>query len=281
VNEEDRFPDASEMEEVLLRFSSTLGLDPGPRAVSTLVADTLGAGDKRAPTEVPRTLVALPDEPKVRWSILATGIFVFMVGIAVYVLLSTRPADPEPGEPDAGLVALVVDEPRDITVRDAGLTESDKGPLQRKDRRRRPVTRRPPREAPDAGIPEPGDPVQVAKAIPEPEGFSLQAKRPVSYQLDGGPRQSMPLDYKQLIRGAHVIKLRNQSGFSATIRMEATEKPGGVRLAVRSKPFAVLYIDGSPKGLTPKGRISLARGSHKITLAPSGREPMELTLRLH
>ena len=88
------------------------------------------------------------------------------------------------------------------------------------------------------------------------------------------------VDFNQALSTAHVIRLQSETGLHATIRMEATEKPGRMKLAFRSKPFAVLYINSTPKGLTPKGGIRLGRGSHQISLAPSGGKPLEFTLLL-
>ncbi len=279
VTAQERFQEASEMEEALLQISTTLSLDPGPRTVSAVVTKILGDGPRTCAEATPRTLVALPSMPRRRLSILATGIFVLFGGLAVYVLLANQQSDPDTQEPDSGVIAVVSVEEPPGEESDAGVSQSDLGPPRKRIARRlKPLV--------DAGSPVPAtnpvpeDPDRVAKALPTPLGFSLHADGPVTCSLDGGPRQSTPLDYQQLLGDAHVIRLQSRSGFSATIRMEATEKSGQVKLAFRSEPFAVLYIDGTPKGLTPKGGILLDRGSHKIYLAPSGKKPVELTLQL-
>jgi len=280
TNALERFPDASEMEEALGQISTALGLDPGPRTVSDAVASILGDGHTSC-SAVPRTLIAPPEPPRRRWSLLATGIFVVIISAAVLVLLSVNRVDPVP-EPDAGTQALVAVEEPPVDEPDAGTIRPDNRKPARRDSRRRKIARPVP-ELIDAGSPEPApaDPVEVAKAPEKPQGFRLQSARPVQCSLDGGAFQATPLSHPQPLSGAHLIKLQEESGFSAAIRMEATGKPGQVKLALRSKPFAVLYIDGRPKGLTPKGGILLGPGEHKISLAPTGKPPMALTLQLH
>lgn len=279
---EDRFEDAAQMEEALRRVSSTLGLDPSPRNLGTYVGSVLGAGGAQAAVDVPRTLVATPAGPRKRsgrvWVLLLA--LAVAVGGGVWVMLQgAPPADPPRSPANLGVVPVVpvVEEPQStdagvIETADADRVKPDK-PRKKPRREKRKVVKVV-EEEPDAGT----EPPPVVEKEP---GFRLRTNREALYSMDGAPEQPTPVLLKEGLRGVHVLKIRERQGLSATIRIEVKGERGNVKLAFQSNPYAILRIDGRPRGLTPIAGISVGRGAHVMTLAvPESKHALVLRMEI-
>lgn len=261
---EDRFDDAAQMEEALGRVSATLGLDPSPRNLGTFVTTALGAGGAEAAVDVPRTLVATPAGPRRKsrlvWLLLL--FFVVSVGAGVWVLLKSGPPADPPRSPSGLSVVPVIPVKSEPVSEDAGIVEPEK-PVRKPKKKKRKVVKVV-EEKPDAGVePPPVEPPPVEK---EP-GFSLRTNREAFYSLDSSVEKATPLVLDDGLRGVHLLKIRDVQGLSATIRIEVKGEKGNVKLAFQSSPYAILRIDGRPKGLTPIAGLSVGRGAHVMTLA--------------
>ena len=258
---EDRFDDAAQMEEALGRISATLGLDLSPRNLGTFVSAVLGAGGARDVGDVPRTLVAAPAGPgkntRLVWLLLL--FFVVSAGAGVWVLLQSRPPSDPPRSPSGLSVVPVVPEIPRPQPEDAGVAEPDKPAPRPKKKKKRKVVKVV-EEKPDAGT----EPPPVVEKEP---GFKLSTNRQAFYSLDGSEEKPVPLVLQDGLRGVHLLKIRDTQGLSATVRIEVRGEKGNVKLAFQSKPYAILRIDGRPKGLTPIAGLAVGRGAHVMTLA--------------
>jgi serine/threonine protein kinase len=257
---EDRFEDAAQMEEALGRVSATLGLDPSPRLLGSYVNTVLGAGGAKAAIDVPRTLVAASAghrrKPRLVWLLIL--FFVVSVGGGVWVMLQSGPPSDPPRSPSGLSVVPVIPALPQPQPEDAGIVEPKK-PAPKPKKKKRKMTKVVV-EKPDAGA-EP--PLVVEK---EP-GFSLRTNHAAFYSLDGSLEKPTPLVLEEGLRGVHLLKIKDAQGLSATIRIEVKGERGNVKLAFQSKPYAILRIDGRPKGLTPIAGQSVGRGAHVISLA--------------
>jgi hypothetical protein len=272
---EDRFQDAAQMEEALGRVSATLGLDPSPRNLGTYVTKVLGAGGAEAVVDVPRTLVATPATPRKKsglvWLLLL--FFIVSAGAGVWVLLQNGPPADPPRSPSGLSVVPVIPPIPPPQPEDAGIAEPDKPAPKPKRKKKRKVVKVV-EEEPDAGT----EPPPVVEKEP---GFSLRTNREAFYSLDGSEEKAAPLVLEDTLRGVHLLKIRDVQGLSATIRIEVKGEKGNVKLAVQSSPYAILRIDGRPKGLTPIAGLSVGRGAHVMTLAvPKSKHLLVLSLEI-
>jgi len=283
---EDRFGDAAEMEEALRRVSATLGLDPSPRVLGTFVTAVLGAGGSQAAAEVPRTLVATPRAPQRRFGRIWMLSLVLAAAVAagVWILLQNNPPHP-PADLAVAPVVPVAEEPQsedagvpDIT--DADPVKPDK-PRKKPHRKKRKVVKVVPIQ-PDAGTQKPDeDSAAAPPPVEKKPGFRLRTNREAFYSMDGGPERPTPVVLEKGLRGVHLLKIRDRDGLSATVRIEVKGDRGNVKLAFRSNPYAILRIDGRPKGLTPIAEISVGRGAHVMTLAvPKSKHVLVLRMEI-
>jgi serine/threonine-protein kinase len=286
---EDRFDD-DEMEEALRRVSATLGLDPSPRVLGTFVTAVLGTGGSAAAAEVPRTLVAVPQTPRRRFGLIwmLSILLATAVAAGAWILLQNGPPADSP-RPPANLnlapVIPVAEEPR---PEDAGVTDTtdtdpvnpDK-PRKKPHKKKRRVVKAAPIQ-PDAGIQKPDEDPRVEPPPVEKEpGFRLRTNREAFYSIDGEPERPTPVVLKEGLRGVHLLKIRDRNGLSATVRIEVKGDRGNIQLAFRSNPYAILRIDGRPKGLTPIAEISVGRGAHVMTLAvPKSKHVLVLMMEI-
>ena len=271
---EDRFEDAAQMEEALGRVSATLGLDPSPRNLGRFVTTVLGAGGHQAAVDVPRTLVAAPAGPRRKsglvWLLL---FFTISVGVGVWVLLQNRPPADPPRSPSGLSVVPVIKIDTEPQPQDAGIAKPDKPAPKPKKKKKRKVVRVV-EENPDAGT----EPPPVVEKEP---GFSLRTNREAFYSMDGSPEKPAPLVLDQALRGVHLLKIRDAKGLSATVRIEVKGEKGNVKLAFESKPYAILRVDGRPKGLTPMAGVLVSRGAHVFTLAvPDSKQLLVLSMEI-
>jgi len=274
----DRFEDAAQMEEALGRVSATLGLDPSPRNLGSFVTTILGAGGAETSADVPRTLVAAPTGPRKKSGLAWPMLLLLAVAVAggVWYLLQHGPqADPPRSPAGLSVVPVIPDIPRP-QPEDAGVVEPDKPAPKPKNKKRKVVKVVP--EKPDAGEePPPVEPPPVEK---DP-GFSLRTNREAFYSLDGSSEKTTPLVLEEGLRGVHVLKIRDAQDLSATVRIEVKGEKGNVILAFQSSPYAILRIDGRPKGLTPIAGLLVGRGSHVITLAvPKSKHLLVLSMEI-
>jgi serine/threonine protein kinase len=294
---EDRFENAAAMEESLARVVKTLGLDPGPRPVGTFVQSVMGEAGAGQLPDIPRTLVAVPAAKKKRrtrtlWIVFALLLAVATGGLAWKVFRS-KPADPidedkptpgvleePPGElPDGGpgVDASATLDAGLLDTQDAGrVAGPDRKPPRRRRRKRVSVV-----PAPDGGQHASGDssPTPFGPGKKRP-AFRLETNRPVKVSLDGVPESDSPLVQPDALLGTHILKVRDEQGLQATVRIESRGESGDLWFAFRSRPFAILSVDGNPKGLTPIGRVRLGRGSHVFTLAVPKHRPLVLRIRI-
>jgi serine/threonine protein kinase len=258
---EDRFEDAAQMEEALGRVSATLGLDPSPRSLGTYVTNVLGAGGTPAAADVPRTLVAAPAGPRRKPGLL-------------WPLQNGPPADPPRSPSGLSVVPVIPEIPRPKSE-DAGTVEPDKPVRKPKKRKKRKVVKVV-EEKPDAGTGSPPPPV-----VEKEPGFSLRSNHKAFYSLDGSVEKSTPLVLDEELRGVHLLRIRDAQGLSATVRIEVKGDKGNVKLAVQSSPYAILRIDGRPKGLTPLAGLMVGRGAHVMTLAvPDSKHLLVLSMEI-
>jgi hypothetical protein len=287
---EDRFGDAAEMEEALQRVSATLGLDPSTRALGTFVASVLGTGGAEAAAEVPRTLVAAPKARRRRTGWVWMPLLLLAVAIAggVWIMLQSGPAidtPPPPSNPDPAPVVPVAEEPRPADAGIAAPADTDRlaadKPGKKPRRKKRRIAAITPGQPDAGGPPEGGDPLVKPPPVEAEPGFRLRTNREAFYSMDGGPEQPAPLILEEELRGVHLLKIRDREGLSATVRIEVKGDRGNVKLAFRSSPYAILRIDGRPKGLTPIAEISVGRGTHVMTLAvPKSRHVLVLNMEI-
>ncbi len=130
----------------------------------------------------------------------------------------------------------------------------------------------------------PGEPEPAATAakptVPAaPRRLRLWAGAAVHWQLDGGARQSGPLRDALLGPGEHLVRLGHANGLQVALRLSWPAAAGPLGLAVHSQPFAVLQLDGRPRGTTPLAGLALEPGEHRLLLSPPG-EDSSLELRL-
>jgi len=273
---EDRFEDATQMEEALGRVSATLGLDPSPRVLGTYVSTVLGAGGAEAAADVPRTLVAAAAAPRKKSGLLWPLLLFLAVAVAGgvwYLRQNDPPADP-PRSPSGLSVVPVIPEIPHPRPEDAGTVEPKK-PVRKLKKKKRKVVKVV-EEKPDAGVESPPPP-----AVEKAPGFRLSTNREAFYSLDGSPEKPTPLVLEGTLRGVHLLKIREVRGLSATVRIEVKGEKGNVKLAVQSSPYAILRIDGRPKGLTPIAGLSVGRGAHVMTLAvPKAKHLLVLSMEI-
>lgn len=149
---------------------------------------------------------------------------------------------------------------------------------------------RPPADPPAAGAaarpgePEPNvaaaEPAAAKPTVPvAPRRLRLWAGTAAHWQLDGGARQSGPLRDALLEPGEHVVRLGHASGLRVALRLSWPAAADTLGLAVHSRPFAVLQLDGRPRGTTPLAGLALEPGDHRLVLSPPGQDS-SLELRL-
>jgi hypothetical protein len=81
--------------------------------------------------------------------------------------------------------------------------------------------------------------------------------------------------------GIEVLEATTPDGLRAALRIEVPADGGPIRLAVRSRPFAILRINDQPRGTTPLGGIQLFSGTHHLRLTAPGLDaPLELDLHV-
>ncbi|NMB75176.1 MAG: protein kinase [Myxococcales bacterium] len=109
-------------------------------------------------------------------------------------------------------------------------------------------------------------------------GLSVRADREVRCALDDGPAAPCPLTAGAELAGAHLLSVEDDEGLRIRVRLE--NEGGGYLLALQSEPFAILSLDGEPRGLTPLANVRLGRGAHAVTFAAEGRRSLTLYLFL-
>lgn len=281
---QDRFDDDAEMEESLRRVATTLGLDPSPRALGSFVSAVLGAGGFEAAAQVPRTLVAAPKTPRRRTGRVWIPLLALAAaaGAGVWILSPGSPPPDRPRPPSSlGLATVPAAEDAGVPhPADARSLPADK-PGKKPQRKKRKIAKIAPRP-PDAGVPAPGgDPAAEPPPAKKEPGFRLRTSREAYYVMDGSPERPTPVVVEEGLRGVHVLKIRDASGLAATVRIEVEGDRGNVKLAFHSSPYAILRIDGRPKGLTPIAEISVDRGAHVMTLAvPESRQILVLKMEI-
>ncbi|MBW1870473.1 MAG: serine/threonine protein kinase [Deltaproteobacteria bacterium] len=294
---EDRFENAQVMENSLLRIVESLNLDPGPRTIGNFVSSIVGTDRRQGAPNVPRTLVALPAAKsgnglKNFWLVFIMLAAISTGGTAWYFLRADPKNTPEPdgplltesepipNEPDGGKSAEHIDAgtmpPPDAGKKFAGAHRLG---LRRKVKSKITIPRRDGGLAPkDSGPEHPASDGRLASNSPK---FSLKTNRPVFIYLDNKPKQNAPLVLPDGLKGTHILKIKDGRGLTAVVRIEAEGIKGDIRFAFRSTPFAILSVDGSPRGLTPIGQIRLSRGAHVFSLAIPKHKPLVLRMNIN
>jgi len=296
---EDRFESAHAMENSLLRIVDSLNLDPGPRTIGSFVSSIIGTDKRQGAPNVPRTLVALPAAKKHNglknfWLVFIMFVAISTGALAWYFLRADHndppeqdpplvsESEPTPQSPDGGEPQEQVDggtitsQPLDAGKKMAGINRSGH---RKKVKTKRAIPRL------DGGPPpKDGGPEQAASdrllASNSPK-FSMKTNRPVFISLDDRPNQSTPLVLPDGLSGTHILKIKDSQGLTAVVRIETVGVKGDIRFAFRSTPFAILSIDGNPRGLTPIGQIRLSRGAHVFSLAVPKHKPLVLRMNIN
>jgi serine/threonine protein kinase len=294
---EDRFESAHAMENSLLRIVDSLNLDPGPRTIGSFVSSIVGTDKRQGAPNVPRTLVALPAAKKNNgiknfWLVFIMLVAISTGAIAWYFMRADQnspiesdpplvaESEPTTQEPDGGESQEEVDAgtmpPLDAGKKIAGLS---RGRLRKKAKIKSTIPQLDGgTQFKDDGSEHPANDGLLASNTPE---FSLKTNRPVFISLDGKPKQSTPLVLPKGLNGTHILKIKDSQGLTAVVRIEAEGVKGDIRFAFRSTPFAILSIDGSPRGLTPIGQIRLSRGAHVFSLAVPEHKPLVLRMNIN
>jgi hypothetical protein len=284
---DDRFTAAAEMETALQEVVDKLGLDSGPASVASIVKIVAGAKNSRA-HDIPRTLVAQPVPRRgahggkagfllvIVAAVIAGGLLWYLLRVTTETI---QPATPEPGQIVKEQAIAPDGAPDGAPEGDAGIPDSaDAGPAKapHTSKARRRKTRRKHVGTIANNVPADGGIVPPADA--RPSTFYLNANREVSVLIDGKPKGHSPYRSGQPFSGTHVIRIVDPQGIATTLRIERAGNTGDVVFAFRSQPFAILSIDGNPRGLTPIGNVHLEHGLHVFTLAASGRPPLVLRI---
>jgi len=307
----ERFPSAQEMEDAVLRLAAAEGAEIGPRAVAQFCQAAMAQAERAPAREVSPTLVAGPPArrlPRRRWLGWALGL-----GAAALLLAGVYwawPDAPRPGAPtaepeaaaDAGAAGAPSDAPsiaaEAVTAPDADAGGDEAGRLAGAPDggRRGPAAKRAGAAAGaaaderDAGGPQPPDEL-LPESVREGDGgmpdaprraandvFSVRANRPVACALDGAPPAPCPLEIAGGLSGPRLLAIRDEHGFEVLVRLE--NENGGYSLAFQARPFAVLAVDGAPRGLTPLANLRIGRGAHRVALTGDGHRPLVLDLVL-
>ncbi|MBN2495720.1 MAG: serine/threonine protein kinase [Deltaproteobacteria bacterium] len=297
-----RYPDAQELEEDLMRVAAGLGCDAGPRAIERCAGELLDAPIPQSGRDAPAaTLLARSHRPQPRRlalgsatalaaALLAAGLILDLFdspGTPVVVAPAPRASYPIVSKDISSDSDSLSDSPGTSAKPDSTSAKPDTMPdtsvkpstsvkprIPEKARGAKPVLH----ANPDSQGAEPNA-TEPESPAPESPGTSLAClKAPGSWRwrLDQGEERSGPIDLA-LLPGAHLLRIRG-AGLQATLRLE--RRGAGLRLVARSRPFAVLRIDGKPRGLTPIADIEIGPGTHRISLAAQGAEPLRLELEL-
>ncbi len=276
---EKRFGALADMEDALDRIRAAADQDTGPRTVERFVADVLGDERTSDTGGAVRTLVAAepaagrPPAGRRAWVPLgAAALAAALFAIVWWYLPSSKPAPALPADELTQIPeARPAEEP--APVPDAGGIARGQDRAYEVDRatdRRRPMARAP-GPGPDSGEQE------RTEQIPTPSAVGITADGELSWSFDGRSERTGPILLYGIAPGTHVLRLRTKTALDATLRLEVPSGPGPVALAVHTEPFAILRIDGRPRGTTPIGGLSLASGSHWITLTATD-HPAEIRL---
>jgi len=301
----ERFESASEMESAIERMAEAANLESGPRAVGSVVNQILGSAPDPAVRDVPRTLVAAPAVGRKRLSsglwLVTLMLLAVLTGFALWHLANRNQSSSE-SLPDAAVAGGITKTKRAETEPvpepyDGGISIVSDGhdghadtsrPRNRARRFRKRKRLASLGEQADAGVPDAGAPGKEGAqegpdeiAVSEPQqGFVVSANRPASIIFDTKTKQFLPFELEEKLSGVHVMKFSTDDELQVTIRAETGGQEGDLVFAFQSRPFAILSIDGSPKGLTPLGNIRLGRGKHVFTLAVPKRRPLVLRMNL-
>lgn len=289
----NRFSDLKTMEAALEQIAQALDLDTGPRVVERFVLANLAGSRPAGQASPAKTLVADagPDPAGRRdWRLWIGGIGLALgligAGLVSAWFLRSGPVEPEnplvvrkqPAPPGADAGPLPP-----VGRPDAGLTpgpsaDADTDVVARIPRRTPPRTSGP-KSDPVPAPPPDGGPAADREAG-DPALIFLSSKQCESWSLDGSPDSASPFREGKLGPGAHVLKLSGHAGLKATLRLVVDEKAESVVLAVGSVPFAILRMDGKPKGTTPLAGLRLGPGRHRLRMTVN-QPPDSLELSLH
>ncbi|RKX68683.1 hypothetical protein DRP53_10250 [candidate division WOR-3 bacterium] len=121
-------------------------------------------------------------------------------------------------------------------------------------------------------------PFPALLSITTPSGARLMIDE---VEREPGEIELQPGTHRIVVKGDNVSYDRKITLAPAeTVRIRVTATPVNPVVFVRSKPQAVLWIDGRRLGLTPKGPLHLSPGSHRFLLTRSGFVPVQKTVRL-
>jgi len=303
-----RWSTAGEMEQALARVAAAQGLDTGPRQVERLLAELLPA---TAPAESnpARTLVATvqpgaPGRPRpLSWRTFSTAVALLALagGGLWWWGTGRRQADRTPSAP--GIVAPSRPAPAAARPLPPEHLQVHRGPGEPAARRQSPspaaAARAPgPRQRPATGTPG-GAKTRTAAGVTDRREEQRPARPPVeaadagsSAAADSPAPPAATVEFRpgpglttgeagageQLaLAGPRVLRWRRGRELEFTLRLEPAGE-GVIELAVRSRPFAILSLDGRPRGLTPLAGMRLGRGRHLLQLAPPHQEPARLEL---
>lgn len=307
-----RFSSAQQMEDALIRLAAAERAETGPRAVAEFCLAVMGQPPVPSARGVSPTLVAkTPPARSARRQRLAwAGTILGLLALAASAWWAwpESPGPPLGPErqaptmeggtvPDAastlgethGDAREEAEPPEEARADDAGAASEevrDAGP--------RPPGRKEVLAAPD-GADHGGDPAvrtppganrdgdadgdaYVGSEAAVVRGFSVQTNREARCALDDGPATPCPLISGAELSGAHLLSVEDGEGLRIRVRLE--NEGAGYLLALQSEPFAILSLDGAPRGLTPLANVRLGRGAHAVTFAAERRRPLTLYLFL-
>ncbi len=295
VDPGQRFEDLEAVEDALDRLAQGLGLPLGPRPIARAVAPRLPAAAQVDPGAARGgTLVATPIAGQAhtgRKRARIAGLTLVLLGglggaLWWFSAGPGRPPDAVPPPPaDEGSAAdSPLADPQPSPDPEAMLCDSDAavppsvepagpvGPDRRPQAGGPPPQTEPPRVA-HTPQPQPPSPVE-----PDVTAAWLEIAEARGWSADG---RALSAGRQPLDPGNHLLGFRAPDGLRARVRLEVPPKPGPVGLSVQSTPYAILHLDGRPRGTTPIAGLTLAAGRHTVALVPEGGRHARLELKLN
>jgi serine/threonine protein kinase len=280
---QDRFGSAAQMEEALSIVAKKHNIDTGPQAIARLVNQLDGIRKIAAVGQVAKTLVALnrPDE-KLGFPRRLVVLVSILVCLAIYGLWSlswkqeAKKTEIFSTMPNSNLASKT---PETVVTVEKSLSP-------RKVTKSKPAktkTTRTVKKKPLAiKVIEPAiveQEEEKEKIVADSYLVDFSANRPVDFSLNQGPFQQSSLRIENATSKVNLVKIKDELGLLVSIRL-APDSQGEILLALQSSPFAIVSIDGQPKGLTPIGKIRLPVGRHQLSFAVKSLPLLRLTLEL-
>lgn len=308
----ERFSSALEMEDALVRLAAAERAETGPRAVAEFCLAVMERPQVPSARGVSPTLVAKAPPARVarRHRLGWGGALLGLVALAAAAWWvwpgssgpppateSLSPTVDAGTAPDAAIAAVGSDLPAVAgagSLEEANVDDGGVALAETRDAGPRPPGRKGIPLAPDepgpGGDPAPPDASSASRdggagedsgamtEGPSQRNFSVRANREARCALDDGPALPCPLTAGAELSGAHLLSVEDGEGLRIRVRLE--NEGGGYLLALQSEPFAILSLDGAPRGLTPLANVRLGRGAHAVTFAGEKRRPLTLYLFL-